>query len=93
MEVNTWIRQVTHYIKADYKHSPPKKGVYMNLSPLLYQIWMPALDNNNPEDNSLEDLTELLRDEAKLRMHQHRMSSIQTKRGSERHSDFLEKIS
>ena len=36
--VNTWIHQMTHYIKAGYKHNPPKKGVYMHLCPLLHQI-------------------------------------------------------
>ena len=95
IEVNTWIYQVTRYIKVCNKHSPPKKGVYMPLSPLLHQIWISALDSKNLEDKSLEELTELVRDEAKLRMpkHQRRMSSIQTKWGSEIHSDFLEKVS
>ena len=62
---------------------------------MLHQIWNSALDSKNPEDKSLEELTELVRDEAKLSMpkHQMRMNLIQTKRGSERHRDFLEKIS
>ena len=85
IEVITWIRLITHYIKTGYRHNPPKKGVYMHLSPLLHQIWNSALDSKNPEDKSLEELTELVRDEAKLSMpkHQMRMNLIQTKRGSE----------
>ena len=95
LEVNAWIRQVGHYIRAGYKHSPPKKSVYIHLSPLLHQIWISALDCKTPEDKSLEELTELIKDEAKLRQpkHQRGMTLIQTKRGSEKHSDFLKKIS
>ena len=65
----------------------------MHLSPLLHQIWNSALDSKNPEDKSLEELTELVKDEAKLRMpkHQRRMNLIKMKRGSERQSDYLEK--
>ena len=50
IELNTWISQVTDCIKAGYKHSPSKKGVYMHLSPLLHQIGISALDTKNPED-------------------------------------------
>ena len=61
----------------------------MHLSPLLHRIWNSALDSKNSEDKSLEDLTELIKDEAKLQMskRQSRMSLIQTKTGSERHSE------
>ena len=95
IEMNTWIRQVGRYIREGYKHIPPKKGVYMHLSPLLHQIWISALDCKNPEDKSLEELTELIKDEAQLRQHKHQchMALIQTKRGSGRHGDFLDKIS
>ena len=63
----------------------------MHISPLLHQICISALDSKNLEDMCLEELTELVRDEDKIRRpkHQHQMSLIQTKRGSERHSDFL----
>ena len=82
IEVNTLIRLITHYIKAGYRHNPQQKLVYMHLSPLLHQIWSSALDSKNPEDKSLEELTELVTDEVKLRMpkHQTRMSLIETKR-------------
>ena len=84
IEVNTWIRPITHNIKTGYRNNPHKKGVYMHLSPPLHQIWNSALDNKNPEEKSLEELTELVQEEAKIRMtkHQRRM-----------HSDYLEKIS
>jgi len=67
----------------------------MNLSPLLHQIWNSALDSKNPEDKSLEELTELVKNEAKLRMpqHQRRMSLVQSQGGSERHNDVFEKKS
>ena len=65
----------------------------MHLSPLLHQICNSALGSKNLEDKSLEELTELVKDEAKLRMpkHHRRVSLIQNKRGSERHRDYLEK--
>ena len=34
IEVNNWIRQLTHYINAGYRNNPPAKGVYVHLSPL-----------------------------------------------------------
>ena len=51
------LKEITHYIEAGYRHNPPKKGG------LLHQIWNSALDSKN-----LEELTELLQEEAKLRM-------------------------
>ena len=53
------------------------------------------MDCKDPEERSLEELTKAIEEEAKLRQpkHQRRMTLIQTKRGSEKHSDFLEKIS
>ena len=36
LEVNTWIQQVVHYIRAGYKHSPPKKSIYRYIRPLLH---------------------------------------------------------
>ena len=65
----------------------------MHLSPLLHQIWILAPDSKNPEDISLGELTELVKDEAKLRMpkYQRRMALIQIIRGSERLSDLKKK--
>ena len=67
----------------------------MHIRTLLHQIWISALDCKNPEEKSLEELIKLIKEEAKLRQpeHQRCMTLIQTKRGSEKHSDFLEKIS
>ena len=61
----------------------------MHIRTLLHQIWISALDCRNPEEKSLEELTTKLRQPKHLRC----MTLIQTKRGSEKHSDFLEKIS
>ena len=38
LEVKAWTRQVGHYIRAGYKSSPPKKGVFRYMSPLLHQV-------------------------------------------------------
>ena len=67
----------------------------MHLSPLLYQSWSSSLDSKNPDEKSLEKLSELLRDEAKLQMprYQRRMNLMQNKRGFEKRSDYLEKLS
>ena len=62
----------------------------MHIRTLLHQIWISALDCRNPEEKSLEELTTKLRQPKK---HQRCMTLIQTKRGSEKHSDFLEKTS
>ena len=65
----------------------------MNLSPLLHQIWNSALDSKNPEDKSLEELTELVKNEAKLRMpqHQRRMSLVQSQGAQRDTMTFLKK--
>ena len=67
----------------------------MHLSPLLHQIWNSAMDRKNPEKKSLEEMTEIVKEEAELGISkpQRRMNRIQTKRGSERLNEYLEKIS
>ena len=67
----------------------------MHLSPLLHQICNSAMDRKNPEKKSLEEMTEIVKEKAEIRMlkHQRRMNRIQTKRGSERLNEYLEKIS
>ena len=95
IEVNNWLKQIKHYIKADYRNNPPARGVYMYLSPLLHKSWSLVLECRDRDEKSLEEPSELVRDEAKLEMlhHQRRMNLIQTKREQDRHSDYLNKLS
>ena len=52
------------------------------------------MDRKNPEKKSLEEMTEIVKEEAELGISkpQRRMNRIQTKRGSERLNEYLEKI-
>ena len=62
--------------------------------PFLHQAWISALQSKDPDNRTLEKLMKALEDEAKLRdpKHTRRMKLLQTKRGSDKHSDFLERL-
>ena len=90
-----WTRQASLYIGAGYKTVPPIKGNFKYLAPILHQIWISACpEAGDPEERNLEELMKVIEKEAKLRQPKHtrRMILLNTKRGSDRHSDLLEKI-
>ena len=61
----------------------------------LHQIRILACSEaGDPQERTLEELLKAIEKEAKLRQPKHtrRMVLLNTKKGSERHSDFLEKI-
>ena len=66
----------------------------MDLTPLLHESWSTALNAKDPDSKSLEALTELVREVARLRLpcQKRRMYLIKNKRGSEKHSDYLDKL-
>ena len=66
LEVKTWTRQAGQYITADYKSSPPKKGIFRYMSPLLHQTWISALECKDPDNRNLEELLKAIEEEAKL---------------------------
>ena len=43
LEVQSWIIQVTNWIEAGFKDSPPQTGVYKYIMPLLHDSWIAAL--------------------------------------------------
>ena len=80
-----------YYCRVQIK--PTKEGIFRYMSPLVRQIWITACSHGkDQEERSLEELMKAMEDEAKLRQPKHtsRMLLLQTKRGSDKHSDFLE---
>ena len=71
-----------------------KSSSNMHLGPLMHESWSTALDAKDPDDKSLDHIAELIQEEGKLRMpqHQRRLQLLKAKRGSEKHSDFLDKL-
>ena len=94
LEVRNWIQQTKNYIDAGYKDSPPKKGVYKYMMPLLHHTWTTSLQNIDPNNRSLEELAKALEDEAKRGDPKHicRVKLLQIRRGSDAHSDFMDKL-
>ena len=95
LEVRTWTHQAKLYITEGYITSPPKKGIFRYIAPLLQQIWITACSHGgDPEERSLEELIKSIEDEANLRQPKHTrcMILLKNKRGSDKHTDFLEKI-
>ena len=89
------MRQATFYIGAGYKSEPPPNGHFKYLAPYLHQIWILACSEaGNPDERTLEEFMKAIEKDAKLRQPKHtrRMVLLSTKRGEDRHSDFLEKI-
>ena len=54
-----------------YRSNPIQTGIYMHLGPLMHESWSTALDAKDPDDKSLDQIAELIREERKLRMPQH----------------------
>ena len=93
-EVNNWIQKIKNYLDAGYKDSPPKKGVYKYMMPLLHHTMTTSLQNTDPNNRSIEELTNALEEEAKRGdpKHSRRIKLLQTRRGSDAHSDFMHKL-
>ena len=91
IEVNEWIKQFQNYIRMGYRNSPPVKGVAMHLGPILHTSWLQSLEKQDIKNKSLNEITNLIQEEDKLRMprHQHRIQLLKAKRNSNKHSDFL----
>ena len=64
------------------------------MMPLLHKTWIYALQCIDQDNRTLEELTKALEDEAKLGdpKHTRRVKLLQTRRGSDSHSDFLERL-
>ena len=68
LDVKYWTRQAGLYSSTGYKSSPPKKGIFRYMSPLLRQVWISACSHGkDPEERSQEELIEAIEEEAKLR--------------------------
>ena len=94
LEVKHWIQQAKNYIEAGYKDCPPEKGVYKYLLPLLHHTWAKSLDKTDPYNRTLQELTDSLENEAKRGdpKHSRRLKLLQIRRGSNAHSDFVDKL-
>ena len=66
----------------------------MHLGSLMHGSWSTALEVKNPDNKSLEQIAELIREEGNqgTPQHQRRMELLKAKRRSEKHSDFLDKL-
>ena len=66
----------------------------MHSGPLMHESWILAVGDEDPESKNIELITELIREEGKLRMQQHqrRIQLLKAKRGSEKHRDFLKQL-
>ena len=64
------------------------------MMPLLHHTWTTSLQNIDPNNRSLEELTKALEDEAKRGdpKHTRRVKLLQIRRGSDAHSDFMDKL-
>ena len=94
LKVKHWIQQAKNYIEAGYKDSPPEKGVYKYLLQLLHHTWAKSLDKSDPYNRTLKELTDALENEAKRGdpKHSRRLKLLQIRRGSDAHSDFVDKL-
>ena len=94
LEVQSWIVQVTNWIEAGFKDSPPDTGVYKYIMPLLNDSWIAALKQIKPESRTMKELTDAIEVEAKRNdpKHTRRVRFLHLKRGSDAHSDFAERL-
>ena len=94
LEVKHWIQQAKNYIEAGYKDCPPEKGVYNYILPLLHHTRAKSLDKTDPYNRTLQELTDSLENEAKRGdlKYSRRLKSLQIRRGSNAHSDFIDKL-
>ena len=92
LEVRNWIQQTKNYIEAGYNDSPPKKGIYKYMMPLLHHSWTTSMQNTDLNNRSLEELAKALEDEAMRGdpKHTRRVKLLQIRRGTDSHSDFMD---
>ena len=91
IEINHWCSQLTNYLKMGYRGNLPKKGISLHLAPLMHASWIQALDAKKLEELPLEEITEIIKEEGKLRMpvHQRRLQLLKARRNQTRHTEFI----
>ena len=52
LEVRSWIQQTKNCIEASYKESPPNKGIYKYMMPLLHHAWISSLQCIDPDNRA-----------------------------------------
>ena len=64
------------------------------MMPLLHHTWTKSLQSIDPNNRTIEELTEALDNEAKRGdpKHSRRVKLLQIRRGSDAHSDFMDKL-
>ena len=92
LEVKNWIQHAKNYIEARYKDCPPEKGVYRYILPLLHHTWAKSFDKTDSYNRTLQELTDSLEDETNDPKHSRRLKPLQIRRGSDAHSDFMDKL-
>ena len=94
MEVSHWIEQARNYIEAGFKDPPPEEGTYKFLAPYIHSFWAGKLLHLNPKTQSLDTILNTLELEAKKGdpRHNRRLRMIGIRRGSDTHSDFINKL-
>ena len=94
LEVLHWIKQARNYIIAGYRDAPPKEGIYKYLIPFLHHTWSNALEKYDPDNKSITEIINALEIEAKKGdpKHSRRLKVLQIRRGSDTHSDFVDKL-
>ena len=62
--------------------------------PFLHHTWAKSLDKTDPYNRNLQELTDSLENEAKRGdpKHSRRLKLLQIRRGSDAHSDFIDKL-
>ena len=91
IEINQWCSQLVNYLNMGYSGNPPATGVSLHLAPLMHSSWIQALESKNLGEKSLGELTEIIKEEGKLRMpvHQRRLQLLKAKRNQTRHTEFI----
>ena len=94
MEVSHWIEQARNYIEAGFKDSPPDEGTYKYIQPFIHSFWAGKLAHINPKTQSINTILNTLELEAKKGdpRHNRRLRMIGIRRGSDTHSDFINKL-
>ena len=64
------------------------------MMPLLHHTWTTSVQNTDPNNRSIEELTNALEEEAKRGdpKHSRRIKLLQIRRGSDAHSDYMSKL-
>jgi hypothetical protein len=91
IEINQWCNQLTNYLNMGYNGNPPAMGTSIHLAPLMHSSWTQAIETKNLEDKSVRELTEIIKEEGKLRMpvHQRRLQLLKARRNQTKHTEFI----